>query len=274
VKEESRNEVAEQPLQMQNAEVSSLAGELNVEQLAIVYSSLPFETNDPELISTPFNYLSRYDEDYYTKGNPKTHYLNAEIGGTYLLGWSSKHDAKGFNYFGGINYGRYLCPKTSVSVGLQVYNVSHIEQPFYTDSHKEYGFGSSTIYTVVTTNQLLYTSVPVKFNYHLNSSSLFGIGLNIGYLIAASNTVRSYRSNPEEPEADLSKTKPHGVYEGTKTTNMMLSANYKAQLCQRVGINAEFIYGLTDIFKNMGDVKNAEKPMGFRLSLQYTLFDK
>jgi len=42
----------------------------------------------------------------------------------------------------------------------------------------------------------------------------------------------------------------------------------------RLYLNTELIYGVTDIFKNTKTNTNKEQPMGLRLSLQYTLFDK
>jgi hypothetical protein len=258
-----------------NLETSATeSSQLKVDFLTGINLDLPFQLTDPELMPTPFNFLNRYDEDYYNKGKQKTHYLNAELGGTYLMGWNTGKgtDGQGMNYFGGFNYGLYLSKKISVGLGIQAYNISHIKQPFYSTKRKEYDFGSTSIYTVVTSNDLYYVSVPLKLNYSLNSSNMIGFGINAGYLLGAKNTVETFSDNKEKPADGPVTTK--GIYENTRMGNIMLTAHYNARVCKRVALNAEFVYSTTDIFNNVGVVKSTEKPVGFRLSLQYTLFDK
>lgn len=272
------------PIPVTNDQISLNAAQaketvLTTDQLSTVYSSLPFEVADFDLMQTPFVYLERYDEDYYKKNqNPKAHYLNIELGGNYLLGWEAKSgkDAKGLNWYAGLNYGRYLSKKLSLSFGFQAYNIANITQPFYLVSSKEYGFGSKNIYTRVTSGQLYYVALPLKLNYHINSSNSFALGLNTAYLASANNTVEKYYVMDNEEKSIGSPADSHntGVYQGTRMLNMMLSANYRAQFGKRIGINLEFNYGLTDIFENTETIKNKEKTMGIRLGLTYTLFDK
>jgi len=251
---------------------------LYAEHLSAVYSSLPLETNELEILSTPFIYLERYDDDYYKNTNtPKKHYLNIEMGANYLLGWNAMkgNDGQGMNGFAGINYGRYLSNKISISIGIQAYNIANIKQPFYLISSKEYGFGSKNIYTRVTSNQLYYIALPLKFNYAINSTNIIGFGINTAYLVGANNTVsKYYLLDNEEKSIGSSTTHNKGIYTGTNMVNMMLSAHYKTQFGKRIGLNLEFNYGLSDIFKNTDVVKTSEKPMGIRLGLSYTLFDK
>jgi hypothetical protein len=259
------------------AGAGSIEQKTEADWLAAVYSNLPFEMSELELMPTPFNILNRYDDDYYKNNQkPRKHYLNAEFGSNYLLGWDTKSgkDGSGFNWFGGFNYGRYLSKKISVSLGIQAYNLGNIQQPFYMNTNKEYGFGSTNSYTVVTSNNLYYLSLPLKFNYAVNSSNIIGFGINAGLLLSSNNTVETYYllDNQKIPSGPTQKNT--GVYQGTRMNNMMLSVHYLTHLTKRFGLNAEFNYGLTDIFKNMGEIQNTERPMGFRLSIQYTLFDK
>ncbi len=179
------------PFELNSAEEVTLYAE----QLNAVYSMLPFEVIESDLMPTPFTVLSRYDDDYFkNKKTPKTHYMNVELGGNYLLGWNAQNgkDGKGLNWFAGVNYGRYLSRKISISLGLQAYNIAHITQPFYFATSKEYGFGSKNIYTRVTSNQLYYIAVPLKFNYAVNSTNVIGFGVNAGYLVSANNTISKY----------------------------------------------------------------------------------
>lgn len=251
---------------------------LSADELLTVQANLPFEFLNPDLRPSPFVLLNRYEDDYYKPNKVhKSNYFNVEAGGTYLAGWSTQHgqDGKGLNWYGGLNYGRYLSNKIDMSIGLQIYNIANIKQPFYLVASKEYSFGSDNIYTRVTSNQLFYVAVPLKVNYVLNSANSIGIGINAAYLISSQNSIsKYYLLDNEEKTIDASGSNNKGIYKGTKRTNLMLTAQYKTQLSQRFGLNLEFNYGLTDIFDNTGNIKNSEKPMGVRVGLIYTLFDK
>lgn len=246
------------------------------DQLAAVYSNLPYERTEMEALATPFSILSRYDDDYYRNNVKKTHFINIEAGVNYLMGWDTGNgkDAKGLNWFGGLNYGFYLTKTLSVGIGVQAYNISNIKQAFYENSKKEYSFGSSTSYTLITSNDLYYLAVPLKINYSLNASNIIGFGVNAAYLMGAANTVSTYSVQAENGTSAPVLARNTGIYEGTRLTNLMLSAHYNAKLNKRINLNAELNYGLTDIFENKGSINNKETPLGFRLSLQYTLFDK
>ncbi|WP_317896903.1 hypothetical protein [Aurantibacillus circumpalustris] len=251
---------------------------LKIEFLSAVHSFIPLEQNESDLVSTPFTFLKRYDDDYYEKNiKRKIHYFNLEAGAAYLLGWKAKEgsDGQGFNWFAGVNYGRYLTNKTSISFGIQAYSITNIKQPFYQIAQKEYGFGSVSIYTKITTSQLYYIAVPLKFNYHINATNEVGLGLNAAYLISAkSNKSKYYVLDGEEKSIGSDNGNSNSIYEGTNTINLMLTAQYKATLSKRLGLSLELNYGITDIFKNMGDIKTSETPVGIRLGLNYTLFDK
>lgn len=251
---------------------------VNAEQLDMVYATLPTEAIEMNLMPTPFSFLPRYDDDYYNNGKkPKKHYFNIEGGANYLLGWAAAKgkDGQGLNWYGGFNYGLYLCRKTSISVGLQAYNISHINQPFYRVSGKEYGFGSTPVYTTVTSNQLYYIALPLKLNYAVNSANTIGFGVNGAYLLSAENTVYNYYFlDNAETSAGPGKVRTKGVYEGTSMANFMLTAHYSTRFGKRIGVNFEVNYGLTDLFKNTSDIKTAEKPLAVRVGLTYTIFDK
>ncbi len=248
----------------------------NIQPESIQLTNLEFTytANEAELYPTPFLMLMRYDEDYFKGRRPKTSCLNAEAGSTYLLGWDTKagKDGKGFDWYAGMNIGFYLNKRLNASIGIQSYNIKNINQAFYNSAKTEYGFGSTSSYTVVSSNNLYYVALPIKLAYAINSSNQIGLGLNVAYLFTSKNTVSTYTAT--EGPTNVSSIKTTGVYQGINTSNVLLSAFYKKQLSKRFNVNAEFIYGATDIFKNTVNIKNIEKPLGLRLSIQYTLFDK
>lgn len=248
-----------------------------IEQM--VLRELYLSGNEADIRSVPFVLLPRYDDDYFKKTNkPLRHFMNVEAGALYNLGWANTgnqgRDGQGANWFAGLNYGYYLGKKVAIGMGLQVFNISHINQPFYEASSKQYNFGSSTSGTMVTSNQVYFASVPIKLYYSLNTKNRLGLGFNAAYAFNALSTVKTYTETQETVKTEFPVQTTKGVYQGTNQFNYMLSAFYKFQLSRRVALNAEYTYGLTDLFKNTGNINTAEKPQGLRLSINYTLFEK
>lgn len=251
---------------------------LETERLNRIQSLIPYEPKEAELIAQPFIPLERYDDDYYKAGRKRQwHYLAVEAGANYLMGWESGRgtDGKGLNGYLGLEYGLHLCDKLSLSLGLQGYNISNIRQPFYQISSKEYGFGSNTTYTEVTSHQLYYLAVPLKASYRINAANTIGLGINTAYLMTSGNTVSDYEMIGDEVKVFTSSgTQTWGVYEKTNRINFMLSAHYYAQFSRRMALGLELNYGFTDIFQNTENIRNLERPMGLRLGMRYTLFEK
>lgn len=238
-------------------------------------SSLPKHPIDDEIKTTVYDFIRIYNEDYYKTKRRKTFYLDAEAGAAYMAGWDAPKgkDANGMNAYAGLNFGFHIKNKISASVGGQVYNISHIRQPFFTGSNLNYDFGSNGTYTTVITNSLLYFAVPVKINYALNKRNIIGFGINTGFLFNGKNTVETYNVS-DAVKSNSQKTYTTGYYEGTNTLNVMLSAFYSRALTRRIKMNAELMYGVSDTYKNTETNRVQEKNMDIRLGLQYTLFDK
>ncbi|MBX3165035.1 MAG: outer membrane beta-barrel protein [Bacteroidetes bacterium] len=258
-------------------ENNDLAQENDIYLLSPVTAELPENIETQEINNLPFTVLKNYDDDYYHKNaKRKTHYLNVELGGIYVLGWQTQEgkDGHGADWFGGFNYGVYLSKKINVSAGLQTYNIRNINQAFYTNQKTEYDFGVVTSNTVITSNHLYYMAVPLKLNYALNSANHLALGVNAGYVVAAKNTVQTYQEKEGNAKSNFTTVKNTALYDGVNSLNLMLTASYKTEIAPRLFLNGELVYGVTDIFKNNKNVKNQENLMGVRIGLQYHLFDK
>lgn len=216
-----------------------------------------------------------YDEDYRRKGKKRISFLNAEAGSTFLLGWDSKEgkDARGLNWYAGVNYGKFINENIGFSVGSQFYNIGNIKQSFYESSKAVYGLGSTSSNTIITTQALYYFSVPFKFYYAASPSHQIGVGVNPSFLFSSKNVVENYRLTDGIKSNEM-ESKTSGIYEGVRLNNVLVSAFYKAKLNKRVFLNAEVLYGVRDIFKNTSSNNYAQKPIGLRVGLQYTLFEK
>ncbi len=216
-----------------------------------------------------------YDEDYRRKGKKRMSFLNAEAGGAFLLGWDSKDgkDGRGFNWYAGVNYGKFLNKKFGFSAGSQFYNVGNIKQSFYESSKSVYGLGSTSTNTVITTQSLFYFSVPVKVYFAVSPSHQIGASVNPSFLFSSKNVVETYRLTDDIKSNEMT-SKSSGIYEGVRLNNVLISAFYKTQLNKRLFLNTEVMYGVRDIFKNTTSNNYSQKPIGLRVGLQYTLFEK
>lgn len=256
---------------------SDLAGGLNLEHSVLdrLDARLPIVNSNRNVKLGIVKVPSWYDEDYHRKGKKRLSFLNAEIGAAYLLGWNSKagKDGRGFNWYAGVNYGKFLNKKIGFSVGSQFYNVGNINQSFYECSKSVYGLGSTSSNTVITTQSLFYFSVPVKFYYALNASNQIGASVNPSFLFSSKNMVENYRLTDGIRSNEM-KSNTSGIYEGVRLNNVLVSVFYKTKLSKRANLNAEFLYGVRDIFKNTNSNNYTQKPIGVRLGLQFTLFEK
>ncbi len=221
------------------------------------------------------NFASVYDNDYYKNTKPKFHYFTIEAGDMYLLGWNTTNgkDASGFNYYAGVNYGIYIDPKSTISIGLQGYNVGNIKESFYTGSNTLYEFGSTGSYTNITTNALYYFNIPLKYTYSFTKMDKIGLGFNAGFIVGGKNTVETYKLF-DGVKSNSETITNKGYYEGVNTKNFTLSAFYSRKLNKRFALNGEFIYGLSDLYLNSKTNSTKENTIGIKLGLIFTLFDK
>ena len=253
---------------------SSEHGDLAIETLAQIFPKQHLFAA-PEIIPTTLNTLNYFDEDYYTPEKRKTHYLDVEAGAAYLLGWQAKNgkDGQGINWFGGVNYGFYVSKKISLSAGIQAYNMGHIENPFFNNKNTEYGFNAKSTQTLITTNSLYYLSFPLRVAYAINAQNQIGAGCNISLLVSSRNTEEMYFYQ-SDVRTDKTSIKTTGYYEGMNTTQVMASMFYKTKLGKRLYLNGEATFAPFNIYKYANSQVNTANTFGFRLSLQYTLFEK
>jgi hypothetical protein len=258
-----------------NASVNNDNSAESADYLNMRKSVLQIWNKDEVLHSNGFSFI-RYDEDYFVHKRRNKYYLNAEIGTTYLVGWQTANgkDGAGLNGFAGLNFGVYLPKKIIVSVGAQVYNVSNINQPFYTQTRYDYDFGYTGTHTSITANSLIYASVPLKVSYPVTRKSRIGAGVNVGMLFSGISTVQTYNES-DLVKSNMTETKVKGYYEGVNRMNTMVSVFYSYRLNRRFCVNGEAMLGLSDVYKN--NVTNNgtfERNMGARLSLQYDIIHR
>lgn len=264
------------PVEVFNNDVTS-AGSNMYENLFLnsKITKIPSHDLDDEIKKTPFDFIRIYDEDYYKNKRRKFHFIDAEAGATYMIGWntSTGTDGRGLNGYAGLNYGFHIKKKFSATIGAQLYNISHITQPFYSGSDLTYGFGANGTYTTIASNSLYYIAIPLKINFAIDKRNTIGAGINAGFLFNGKNTVETYNIS-DGVKTNISTVKNNGYYEGTNTKNIMLTAFYNRAIRPRLKLNGEVMYGVSDVFTNQSSNNLRQNTIGLRVGLQYTLFDK
>jgi hypothetical protein len=228
---------------------------------------LPYE-QDEEVNTANVTLLFVY-EDYFRK-NYKAYWFALDAGTAYAPGWYTNgvNDARSFNGYAGLTYGRYFCDRIGVSAGLEAYNISNINQPLYAIEGKDYSFGSTATSTVVTTTQLFYGAVPLKVHYAFSRGNRLSAGVSLGWAMCGRNTIETYAVENDLPVKG--STYADGVYEGVGN-NTQLSLAYRYMAGKRVGLQAEYLYGVSDLFrKNEGQTQT----QFLRVGIQYLFLDK
>jgi len=230
---------------------------------------------DTNLIVRPLTPMSVYENSSTKSFKMKTHFLNIGAGLNYSNGWltQSGSDGRGLNYYAGFNYGFYISKKLILGAGLNYYNIQNIKQSFYTSQKTFYSFSSNNTYTSVTTNNLNYLSIPVKLYFDINQLHVLSIGALPSILVGAKNTVQVYNLIDEQ-KVNVESTTNKSLYNGVAQKYMQLSLGYRAKLSNRLWIETEALYGLTDLFENNSTNNFAQNPLGLRLGLQFNIFDK
>ena len=226
--------------------------------------------------ATKTQLLNWYEPDYYKslRKYPMA-FIGVQAGVSYLNGWKSNNlnDGRGFNWQAGLHAGKYFSKHFGLGLGLEVFTIQHITQPFYKSTNVQYSFGSVTNYTMLTSNSLYYLGMPLKAYLRLNKSNQLAVGVSSAWLMQSSNTQQTYRSSDlNTPVGPAVSTK--GVYEGVNRINWSLLAEYQLNLTKRLMASAAVSYGLSDIFVNNAFAKAAEKPLAFRLGVQYNFIQK
>ncbi|MCU0359797.1 MAG: PorT family protein [Bacteroidia bacterium] len=220
-------------------------------------------------------FLKRYEDDYARKTKPKfvKSYLDASFGLIYSGGWEENESssARGLNGYVGFNYGHFLSKKMSFSIGAELYNLSHINQEFYSTTYKNYNFGSVQTQTAITCQSMVFVSFPLKVYYSINPKHRIGLGVHAGNLVTSNNTIETSEL-VDGTKQNVTTESSKGVYDGMNTRNMMLSASLQKTIGNRISFQFEVYYGISDLFTDSPSNLNQQSYNSLRIGMNYRLF--
>ena len=262
----------------QNKAVLPLTAEANDQNTCVRLTAKSLYLNavlsDPEIIQAPLNEIRR-DDDYHNEEPLRIFFMELDGGGAFQNGWQvhGTDDGRGLGWYGGINLGFYLGKKLTITSGIQAFDQANISSPFYTATSKEFDFGSTGSNTVITTENLRYLALPLRFGYHFGNGNSLSIGALGARLLNASNTVQTNVVQDNSITAQNSETN-NLVYEGMTQNLFFLTAGYNIKLGNRLGVGAELVYGLNSVF-GAGTYNGVPaRSTSLRLGLTYTIFQR
>jgi hypothetical protein len=247
----------------------------NLSNLWLPAKSLLLEMPQDNLsVDTKIELLSRYLQDDYVKKAPK-YYMSVVGGVHYAFGWETAagKDGKGYNYFGGLEVGKYINTNLSIGAGLQYFAFTNIYQPYFASIGKGYGFGYTQSYSGVTTDRLNYLSIPLHLNYTSADGFMIGAGVTGNYLLSVHNRVDTYGIS-DGLKGTITSEGNNKIYEGTKVFGMMANVRLGYTVLNRMSLFADLQYGLNDLFDAQTKKQNNERITGLRFGLNYILIKK
>jgi hypothetical protein len=228
-------------------------------------------------VKEPVAFIEVPQNDFLPKNIVKepVHFISFEAGANYLFGWNNpgKKDANGINPVIGLNYSNVSKPIT-FSFGIHYTMVRNLSYSSHSVTTTRYNFGEESDVMVFTPTTMHYLVAPIRISYSIDPKNVFGLGYNVGYLFNLNSNVELYgQKSGQKGNSTILKTS--GYTQGFKTIDSQLSVFYRRNLSKDLWLNAEFIYGLTDIKDDKFFNSNVyERNMGVKLTLIYNLFKK
>ena len=215
-------------------------------------------------------------------------FFSVDAGTNFEFGWQypDASEAAGFNPILGIGITHYINQKWSLQSGVEYGSIAYLNaQKVFTST--TYGFGSTSVDTVVHTKMLHYAVVPLLFEYHFNDKNAICFGGSISYLVNSKSKITINTTTIAPMVLDSSQTGP--VENLTTSTNSMetgyysnafnkwdasLAIGYRRRISQKIGIAAIANIGLLDVKNNaFFSREQFERNVGLKIIISYDLFE-
>jgi hypothetical protein len=210
------------------------------------------------------------------KENKIVNFLSAEGGANYFMGWKNETQREGNGYTPiiGLQYSALIRKNWFIDLAANYYYVGKLSYSSHTSKITSYSLGEESKVSVFTPTKLHYFGFPVKLHYRLNKGQEIGGGLNIAYLFNVSTKLYTYTYKANSVTEEKT-TRTYGYTQGLKSLDPQLSLFYRREIYNRLKLNTEFIFGLTDVKENGFFGANVyERNMAIRITLLYNFWRK
>ena len=198
--------------------------------------------------------------------------LSVYAGGNYSLGWTNNGitEGSGITPLGGFTYTHYFSIKFSASIGVGYSELNKLDKS-YTSNTIQYDFGQNANITSVTPEKVYYMAFPARFHYSVGKSIFTG-GIDFLWLLTTSSQLTTYKQNYLGQESGNTSQMQNGYTEGFNNMDFQFIVGYTRMLTERLGISAEYYYGLAYVENSsFPGINNYDRNKGFRLVLSYQL---
>lgn len=209
-------------------------------------------------------------------------FFSVDAGTNIEIGWkyADATEAQGFNPVLGLGITHYFNQKWSLYSGVQYGSIAYLKVSKKSFSDVTYGFGSTSIDTVIDTKMLHYAVVPIMCQYSLNDKNTISIGGSISYLVNSKSKVSINTTTVTAMATDsngVSSTAKSelGYYANAfNKWDASIAFGYRRRISQKFNVVAIANFGLADIKNNEFFTRETyERNIGIKIVLSYSLFD-
>lgn len=208
--------------------------------------------------------------------------VSIDAGANAQIGWQYANvvEGRGITPIGGVGITHYFNQKLSFYSGLQYNGIAYLKASSKTITTTSYGFGSTTMESVIKPGILSYLAIPLTFQYHFNDANAVFAGGNFAFLLNKKNKIElNYTSITPVPSTNSvsnleQKTTTNYYAKAFNPFDAGVCVGYRRKLSSHFTMNAIATYGLVDIKKNDFFSQNKlERNSSLKLVLSYTIFD-
>ncbi|MCC6370830.1 MAG: hypothetical protein IT236_07495, partial [Bacteroidia bacterium] len=135
-------------------------------------------------------------------------------------------------------------------------------------------YGQEKEVTSITPTSLHYLVFPAKLQFFISEKQAITCGYSFAYLLDVRSKVETYTENYSTRIYKGSYT-TGGYVEGFKTYCSQISVAYRRRLYKNIWVNAELLYGLSDLRDDtFFGINKYERATGINLGLTYNLLKK
>jgi hypothetical protein len=198
--------------------------------------------------------------------------LSVYAGANYSFGWNTNgtQEASGMSFLGGLNYTHYFSKTIAASLGLGYSELNNLDKT-YTSSTIQYDFGANTQVITVEPRMVYYLSVPLNFQYNIDSKDGVSLGFDYLIMLTTSSTLNSYNQTYFGVSPTATETE-NGYTQGFSNYDFQITISYTRMITKRLGICLEGYWGFISV-ENSSFPGNTQSEMnkGGRLVLSYQL---
>ncbi len=209
-------------------------------------------------------------------------FFSIDAGTNLEIGWKYEDatEAGGFNPVLGLGITHYFNQKWSFNSGVQYGSIGYLKASKKSFSDVTYGFGSTTIDTIIDTRFLHYAVAPLLFQYSFNDKNTISFGGSISYLLNSKSklsikTTTVTAVTIDSNEVNSSEKSETGYYANAfNNWDASLAFGYRRRISQKFNVSAIANFGLLDIKNNSFFSREVfERNIGMKITLTYNLFD-